>query len=193
MSRDSDFQVDLFLFALILISCAMPACAQDGQSGRGGGMMRDPKFQALMAEQKSKSGEFQAAEVKDAEEFSKTLAGKGKPEILEAVRAFKTEKYAKNCEFRDALYGETRAFAENFQTRGGSGETMKARMLKRLEANYEERKNFFKQKHHENMAFLDKLASDDSIQGQALMNKLQEFFRSQKEAAKAYMGKRRGH
>ena len=156
-------------------------------------MMRDPKFQALMAEQKSKSGEFQAAEVKDAEEFSKTLAGKGKPEILEAVRAFKTEKYAKNCEFRDALYGETRAFAENFQTRGGSGETMKARMLKRLEANYEERKNFFKQKHHENMAFLDKLASDDSIQGQALMNKLQEFFRSQKEAAKAYMGKRRGH
>jgi hypothetical protein len=232
MTCSSRFNVLLVLFIIVLVSSVMLAdtrfaagqaggrMGQGGQRGQGmgqrggqgmgqfggqgggGGMMKNPEFQNLMAEQKKKGQEFQAAEESEGKEFMQTLSGKSKPEIIEAIRTFKTQVYTKNCEFRETMYNERRAFVENFQPKGNAGgnntgsgnvgggktgETMKAKMLERMAANNEEMKNFFKQKQDENMAFLDKMSADDSVQGEDLMKKLQEFFQSQKADAQSYM------
>lgn len=177
------------ILLLLLLSCLpllLPAHsfaqgAGGGRSGAGGARM-----QALMAEQKAKTDAYLAEQAKETETFMKTLAGKGRDEVIAGVRAFKTDHYEKNCAFRAERFAERRAFAESRGAAAGR-QAQVARRIAQMDANFEKLKAFHAGKHAENMAFLDGLAADPSVAGEALAERLKEFFQSQKEDARAFL------
>ena len=153
-----------------------------GDAGAGAGAVWNPKV--WQAQQQEKTQAFLAQEEADGKAFMASLAGKPKAEKLAAIRRFKTGQYERNCDFRDEMIQERRrgivAAQASRAPGGGSGAGGGAWLLKRMEANYEEMKAFFAGKHAENLAFLDKVAADASLDGPALDQALTAFFQAQK-------------
>ena len=188
--------------ALLLLWGNAPADAQrrSGQSGDNaspGGMNRggasaNPEVMAFRADMQKKSQEYQAQEAAEGEAFMQSLAGNSKANLLSALREFKTRQYHKNTSFRADLSSSWLEFIEKrLNTSPQGNPAMLQQMKARMASNEEEMKSFFATKHTENMAFLDKVAADPTLEGQALTTALKTFFQGQKESAKGFMDQRR--
>jgi hypothetical protein len=145
------------------------------------------QMQASQASQDFKAGQQQKAQQymsgleKENQEFMNTLWGLGREEKISAFRGFISKQYDKNCAFRKQMHEEQRAFFEKqLNANPNMQPFMKERMFSRMDQDYEEAKAFYAGKQEEDMAFLDGLLKDKSIDGQELNTKLQEFFKSQK-------------
>lgn len=195
--------VPYFLSAALLIGWGdAPAEAQRrvGQSGgnvsssgmnRGGGS-GNAEVMAFREEMQKKSQEYQAQEAAEGEAFMQSLAGRPKADLLSALRVFKTEQFQKNTVFRTELSASWLAFIEKRLSSNPQGNPARLQQMKaRMASNEEEMKTFFAGKHAENMAFLDKVAADPTLEGQALTTALKTFFQGQKESAKTFMDQRR--
>jgi len=185
---------------VLLIVCLTPnASAQKGQGRQGRqlgqakmGQAGGAELEAFKAKQQSKTQEFLVQEAADGKAFVDTISSKPKHEIISATREFKTAQYEKNSEFREKMHNERLTFVE---ARMGKNPNMPADMkekrLSSIKADYEEMKVFFAKKHAENMAFLDKMLVDETMEGAALNKALQGFFQSQKDSAKVFMGQKK--
>jgi hypothetical protein len=152
--------------------------------GAGGG--------SLAGVQSDKVRDFLDKELADAKALMASLAGKPKAEKLAAIKAFKIQQYEKNCAFREEQHKERLAQVEQrLQARQNANPQARQTRLASVEQNYTEAKAFFAQKHQENLAFLDKVAQDPTLDGPALDKTLEDFFQAQKAAAQEYMAKRR--
>lgn len=170
----------LWAMLLLLVS----SCSFAQQSGPG----RNPAVQEFMAAQRQKSQTFQETENSDGKAFMATLTRKPKAEKIAAVRTFKTEQYEKNCAFREQMTAEWEAFLAKQGTSNDSAAQGRREMMKqRMEGQNVKIKAFFAQKHAENMAFLDRMLADSTMDGAALDKEMSAFFQSQKTSAKEYM------
>lgn len=164
--------------------------AQNRQMRPQGGSMQMGK---LFSQQQARLQEFLAEEAAEGKEFMNSMQGKPKPELIQALKEFKTRQYEKNSAFRQQMHEERIAsFEKAMAERPGARPEMKEHALARFTKSYEEFKVFFAGKHQENMDFLDKVGADSSLEGQALNEKLQAFFQAQKESAKAFMDQKKG-
>jgi len=176
----SGTEIRVMILAFLLVSL----CASAQQGGPG----RSPAMQAFMAAQRQKSQAFQETENSDGKAFMATLAGKQKEEKITAVRTFKTEQYEKNCAFREQMTAEWETFlATQGSSNNGAAQGRREMMKQRMAEQNAKIKAFFAQKHAENMAFLDRMLADTSVDGAALDKEMSTFFQNQKAAAKEYM------
>ncbi|HQG29943.1 MAG TPA: hypothetical protein PLY73_15425 [Candidatus Ozemobacteraceae bacterium] len=149
---------------------------------------RSQAVQEFMAAQRQKSQAFQEAENNDGKAFMAALAGKPKAEKIAAVRTFKTEQYEKNCAFREQMMAEWDAFlATQGSSNVGAAQGRREMMKQRMAEQNSKIKAFFAQKHAENMAFLDRMLADSSMDGAALDKEMSTFFQNQKASAKEHM------
>ena len=153
------------------------------QSGSG-----SPEMQQFKAQQQQKIQEYLDQLNRNGKIFMQSLAGKSKDQILEELKVFKTEQYYKNSAFRQQMHEEQKAFiSKRFDENPNANTAMKDRMLNRIDQDFEDLKAFHAGKHEENMEFIDRLAADESMQGEKLMSTIQDFFKSQKADAKAFL------
>ncbi|MFZ2958212.1 MAG: hypothetical protein WA705_15090 [Candidatus Ozemobacteraceae bacterium] len=88
--------------------------------------------------------------------------------------------------------GQRQGLGQGQESSGpGMSAGMKEQRLARINAEYEEMKSFFAGKHAENLAFLDKMAADQTMDGPALNQAIQAFFQSQKADAQQYMQRKK--
>ncbi len=179
------FWMVLPLVVSFLITPTAPGWSQMGPMG-------NPAIREFMEKQKEKGKEFTEAENKEGKEFMETLAGKPKAEKIAAIRAFKTTQYEKNCAFREKLVAERDEFiAKTWAAGNAPPQKMQERLKSRFAEQNAKIKEFFEKKHQENMAFLDKVLADATLDGAALDKAMSEFFQAQKASAEEFMTKLR--
>jgi hypothetical protein len=176
----------MFVAVVLALGLVFPVNAQRSQFGG------NPIFQEFMTAQRQKGQAFQDAENQEGKAFLATQAGKPKVEKIAAIRVFKTEQYEKNCAFREKSSEEWDAFmTQAFAQKGAQGGQQLAMMKQRREAQMVKTREFFAQKHAENMAFLDKALGDQALDGAELDKALGEFFQAQKASAEQFMNQLR--
>ena len=154
------------------------------------GRMANPAIKEFMESQTVKGKEFQEAENKEGREFMESLAGKSKAEKIAAVRTFKTTQYEKNCTFREKMIAERDEFLAKIWASGSAPpQQMQGMMKKRFADQNAKIKEFFAKKHEENMAFLDKVLADASLDGPGLDKAMGDFFKTQKATAEDFVKK----
>lgn len=184
-----------FIVGLLVICFSFFACSgvsaqgyQNRRSGRTNTSGSDEELQAFKEEMQKKSAAHMEKVNQEAQDFLKTLSGKSREEILDAVRDYKTDYYNKNCAFREEMQQERMGFFnKRFDANPNMSQEMKDRMVSRLQQQYEELQAFHVQKHAENLAYIDQIEADTSLQGQEMMQAIQEFFQSQKDDAREFM------
>ncbi len=187
MKKWCGLQVGELVVVVVVLALAVGAmaAAQPRAQGQGGA------YQALMSQQAAKSKVFQEQEAAEGKAFGATLAGMNKTAKIQALREFKTRQYEKNTAFRDEMFQERRAF---LQSRTGGNPQASARLqtvLATMEKGQQDMAVFFLTKHQENMAFLDAVAADATLDGPALDEKIQGFFQNQKAAAKTFIDRKK--
>ncbi|MBU1109906.1 MAG: hypothetical protein KKB51_24710 [Candidatus Riflebacteria bacterium] len=184
----------VFYQVMILLS-SLGMCFGAGGMGKNQGFRDNPAVKEFMAAQAKKGEEFNALEAKEGKEFMATLIGKSKEEKIAAIRTFKTTQYENNCDFREKMLAERDAFMADLQSKSGSnsaGANPQRAMMESRKAQMNTKiTNFFAQKHAENMAYLDEVLKDPSIDGTSLDKALSSFFQKQKADAGKFMNELR--
>ncbi len=150
-------------------------------------MQGSQEMQNFKAQQQQKSQAYLAKYDQENKEFMNSIAGLQKNDKIQAFRDFLNGQYQKNCAFRKQMHDEMRAFLQKQMDKNPNmQQMMKDRMLSRIDGDYEEAKTFYAGKIAEDMAFLDQVQQDKSIDGQELNTKLKDFFTAQGQSGRAF-------
>ncbi len=160
-----------------------------GGSQSGGSPQQSPEVQAFKARQQQKMQQYLQQFDAQNKEFLNTLSGIfGRTEKIESLRSFIRKQYDQNSAFRKTMYEEQRAFVQGrLDANPDAQPMMKERMLSRIDEDYAQLKEFHAGKLREDMAFLDGLLRDQSLDGEALNKALSDFFKSQKTDAQEFL------